>query len=95
MVNELLTNSLKHAFFDGRAGEIRVALRCEDGVCLLEVADNGVGLPEDMTVENTMSLGLKLVSVLAQQLGGEVQLHRNSGTRFVVSFPVSGSEKQV
>jgi PAS domain S-box-containing protein len=95
MVNELLTNSLKHAFFDGRAGEIRVALRCEDGVCLLEVADDGVGLPEDMTVENTMSLGLKLVSVLAQQLGGEVQLHRNSGTRFVVSFPVSGSEKQV
>jgi PAS domain S-box-containing protein len=92
IVNELLTNSLKHAFPDGNSGEIRVALRCEGRGCLLEVADNGVGAPPGLTIENTTTLGLKLVSVLAQQLGGQVQLERDAGTRFLITFPASGSQ---
>ncbi len=94
IVNELLTNSLQHGFPQGRSGEIRIALQCVGEVCLLEVADNGVGLPEEVTIETTMSLGLKLVSVLAHQLGGEARSERNAGTRFVVSFPSSGPEEQ-
>jgi two-component sensor histidine kinase len=94
IVNELLTNALKYAFPEGRSGEIRVKLRCEGGECLLEVADNGVGVPEEITLGNTTSLGLKLVSVLAQQVRGEVRLERHEGTRFVISFPATGSEKQ-
>jgi PAS domain S-box-containing protein len=91
LVNELLTNSLKHAFPEGRSGEIRVTLECEGRRCLLEVTDNGVGVSPEVTIENTTSLGLKLVSVLAQQLQGNVHLDRNGGTRFVISFPDSGS----
>jgi PAS domain S-box-containing protein len=95
IVNELITNSLKHGFPGGRSGEIRVTLKCESGACLLEVADNGVGLPDQVTVEDATSLGLKLVSVLAEQLGGEIRFDRNVGTRIEIPFPASGSEKQV
>jgi PAS domain S-box-containing protein len=94
IVNELLTNSLKHGFPEGRSGEIRITLRCDAGVCMLEVIDNGVGVPHEVTIENTTSLGLKLVSVLAQQLRGEVQFERNTGTRVLISFPTSDSEEQ-
>jgi PAS domain S-box-containing protein len=95
IVNELLTNALKHGFPEGRSGEIRVTLGCEGGTCVLEVTDNGAGMPDEVTIENTASLGLKLVSVLAQQLGGEVRIHRNPGTRFAVSFPDSSSVTKV
>ncbi|HYP12940.1 MAG TPA: PAS domain S-box protein, partial [Bryobacteraceae bacterium] len=91
IVNELLTNCLKHAFPAGRSGEIRVALQCERGRCLLEVADSGVGVPPEVTIENTTSLGLRLVSVLTQQLQGDVRLDRDGGTRVAISFSDSGS----
>jgi PAS domain S-box-containing protein len=89
IVNELLTNALKHGFPDGRSGEIQVMLECNEGTCVLNVADNGVGMPDEVTIENTTSLGLKLVSILARQLGGTVRIHRNGGTRFAISFPGS------
>lgn len=95
LVNELLTNALKHGFPEGRSGEIRVTLECARGTCVLEVADNGIGVPHEVTVENTTSLGLKLVSVLAQQLQGELRLERNGGTRFIISFPDSISAASV
>jgi PAS domain S-box-containing protein len=93
IVNELLTNSLKHAFPDGRSGQIRISLRCQDTQAFLEVGDNGIGLPPDFDIENSSSLGLKLVSVLARQLQGEVHIDRNEGARFEVSFRLSKSEK--
>jgi len=95
IVNELLTNALKHGFPEERSGEVRVTLECEHGTCVLEVRDNGVGIPDEVTIDNTISLGLKLVSVLAQQLGGEVLIHRNGGTRFAVSFPDPSSVTKV
>jgi PAS domain S-box-containing protein len=87
IVNELLTNSLKHGFPDGRSGHIRISLDCKDGDCVLAVSDDGVGLPDGFTIQQTTSLGLKLVSVLAQQLEGKVQFIRNAGTDAVISFP--------
>ena len=68
VINELVSNSLKHAFPQDRRGEIMVALRSTNGDgddLELRVGDNGVGLPEDLDVRNTESLGLRIVTILA------------------------------
>ena len=87
MVNELLSNSLKHAFPNDRSG--RVAIRIEDGGqgrVLLSVKDDGVGLPAAVTLENDDTLGLQLVRTLASQLRADVDIDRTAGTEFRVSF---------
>ena len=93
IVNELLTNALKHGFPDGRAGMIQVALTREAGQYRLIVADNGVGVPSDVKIEEAESLGLKLVFILSKQLRGEVRVESSHGTRVSVVFPGSASNK--
>ena len=95
IVNELVTNSLKHGFPEANAGTIRITLKCDQNECLLEVADDGIGLPEDFDVEKATSLGLKLVSVLAKQLHGSFQVQRSEGLKMRVSFPQSDREEKV
>ncbi len=92
LVNELITNSLKHAFPDGRQGTIGVSLKCASGNCKLVVEDNGVGLPKDLDWEQAESLGMQLVQVLTKQLDGVVRLGRGSGTRFEISFPYRSTQ---
>ncbi|MBC8167967.1 MAG: PAS domain S-box protein [Bryobacteraceae bacterium] len=87
IVNELLTNCLKHGFPAGRTGEIRVSLSCDNEECTLEVSDNGVGMPATLSIARSTSLGLKLVSVLAKQLQGEVYIDGNAGTTVKIQFP--------
>jgi PAS domain S-box-containing protein len=87
LVNELITNSLKHAFPDGRHGTIRVSLGCDSGQCMLVVEDDGIGLADNFDWERAESLGLQLVQVLTKQLDGTVHVDRTSGTRFEISFP--------
>ncbi len=87
ILNELLTNALKHAFPDERKGEILVELESEgDGKFKLIVSDNGIGFPEDLDYKNTPSLGMQLVNSLTDQIEGELHLHRNNGTSFTVIF---------
>ncbi len=87
IVNELVSNSLKHAF-EGRArGRIRVDLHAENAHVKLEVADNGVGIPADLDFRNPATLGLKLVCIFTEQVGGSIELDRREGTRFVIRFP--------
>jgi len=88
IINELVTNSLKHAFPDGREGEIRISLCLTDeNMIELSVSDNGVGIPEDVDFRTTKTLGLHLVTILAQdQLSGEINLNRNNGTEFKIKF---------
>jgi two-component sensor histidine kinase len=94
ILNELVTNALKHAFPDGRPGEIRVALQIDQAtpqgiLGILEVCDNGVGLPAHMDVAQTESLGLYLVHRLAIQLEGRLEVHNRNGTSFRLSFPLT------
>jgi PAS domain S-box-containing protein len=85
--NEILTNSLKHAFPGEREGEIRITLtRVEANRCLLEVADNGVGLPEDFSLEESQTLGLQIVHTLSQQIQAEIKIDRSQGTSFQIFF---------
>jgi len=87
IVNELMSNSLKHAFPDGREGEIRVAFkRSGANRFSLSLSDNGVGLPADFDLKSAKSMGIQLVRVLSEQLGGELQHFSQGGASFRVEF---------
>jgi PAS domain S-box-containing protein len=86
IVNELVTNALKHAFPGGRGGEVRVLLRREERDVVLEVADNGVGFPAGVDFRNPSTLGLKLVCILTEQVRGTIELDRKEGSHFRVRF---------
>jgi two-component sensor histidine kinase len=86
IINELVTNSLKHAFPDGRPGAISITLVEEGSGLLLTVRDDGVGLPEGLVVEKAESLGLILVTSLVQQLGGTLEISRSGGATFTIRF---------
>jgi PAS domain S-box-containing protein len=91
ILNELLTNALKHAFPDGRCGAVRIEIRRISATRLcLQVADDGVGLPPSVYPRDTSSLGLQLVSTLAEQLDAELRVERDHGTIFRLEFDVSG-----
>ena len=83
IINELVSNSLKYAFPAGREGEIEIVFRLiDENEIELMVSDNGVGIPEDLDFRNSNSLGLKLVNILTDQIGGRLELDRSKGTRF-------------
>jgi len=87
IINELVSNSLKHAFPDGRKGEVAIELfPAHDSQLTLVVRDNGAGFPEDLDFRTTQSLGLQLVITLVEQLEGTIELHRDSGTAFKITF---------
>jgi PAS domain S-box-containing protein len=87
ILNELVSNSLKHAFTDGRHGIIRVSLKQTGGSCAaLAVADNGVGLPADFRMGNSRTLGLQVIATLIRQLGAELSVTGEGGTAFTFSW---------
>jgi PAS domain S-box-containing protein len=89
IVNELISNALKHAFPGDRRGEITVRLLAEpSGRARLAVADDGIGMPEGFDVSKANTLGLQLVTLLADQLGGTVSIQRANPTEFVVTFMI-------
>jgi PAS domain S-box-containing protein len=87
IVNELISNSLKHAFPSGGSGRLTVRLRVdEDRMITLEVADSGVGLSPGLDFRNCDTLGLQLVTLLVRQLDGELTLGDGPGTAFTIRF---------
>jgi two-component sensor histidine kinase len=86
--SELMTNVVKYAFPEGKSGTVRIELTTEeDSVYTLEVADDGVGLPDDYENRKEDSIGHLLVSALAKQIDGEFSVERVEGeTRFSVRF---------
>jgi two-component sensor histidine kinase len=106
IINELITNSFKHAFIGRDKGEIRIELlREENGeyiesiyedcntIFILSISDNGVGIPE-FDFEDIDSLGMQLVSSLVDQLDGEFELKRDNGTEFTMRFTVTEKNNQ-
>lgn len=87
IINELVTNSLRHAFTPGKPGLISISMQVDENGYVLRVADNGPGLPPDLDIRETRSLGLRLVTMLAEQLSGSISLQPGSGACFVVRFP--------
>jgi PAS domain S-box-containing protein len=87
IINELVSNCLKHAFPGSQRGEIHIELRSGgDHQFTLTVSDNGVGFPKEVDFRKTESLGLQLVNTLTEQLGGSVKLEQQGGTAFTITF---------
>jgi len=86
IINELVSNVMKHAFPLDKRGEIYVRFAEADGVFTLVVKDNGEGFPDGLDFRTTDSLGLQIVSDLVQQLEGEIRLEKEEGTAFIISF---------
>ena len=91
IINELISNALKYAFPDNRRGEIKIEAYHETADhYVMTVSDNGVGLPAELDIHTTNTLGLKLVSGLAEsQLGGNILVERDQGTRFIIRIPLA------
>jgi two-component sensor histidine kinase len=87
IINEIVSNALKYAFRDHQNGLISITLQQRaEGQVYLRVADNGVGLPTEIEIDNLNTLGLKLITSLTEQLNGELNIVRKKGTEFLITF---------
>ena len=86
IINELLMNSLKHAFPEGEPGQMKVAFHEEGKEYVLVVEDNGVGMPEGLAPETAETLGLQLIKALADQLDARMEISRNGGASYTFRF---------
>jgi|GEM_PF-1190392 len=85
VINELATNSIKHAFPDGN-GTIKVELKSDGKSYVLTFADDGIGLPQNMNPQKSKKLGLMVVKTLVNQLNGAMEIDRTNGTKFTIKF---------
>jgi PAS domain S-box-containing protein len=85
IVNELVTNSVKHAFPQSE-GTIIIKLKSLDEQMELTIADNGIGLSKDLDLEKTETLGIKIVNSLVNQIDGKIKLDRTNGIEFKITF---------
>ncbi|NUA98676.1 hypothetical protein GBZ48_05175 [Azospirillum melinis] len=92
IVNELLTNSYKHAFPDGRRGRVTVDMAVAGNEVRIDVADDGIGLPEEVAGSSGGGFGLNTARNLTRQLRGRLEIERlTPGTRFLLTFPMKPS----
>ncbi len=95
LLNELVSNCLKHAFSDQRKGTVNITLAPDnDKHIIVRVADNGVGVDADFNLSQTTSLGLKLATTLALQLDGELDIITGNGMMVMIRFPVPGLQQR-
>ena len=88
IVNELFTNSLKYAFPGNRKGEIRIVLKKIKKEAVLEIGDNGAGMPPDFDPDRSPGVGMELVRMLLVQLKGKIEMIKRKGTMFRLTFPI-------
>ena len=87
IMNELISNALKYAFRDGGSGEIDVHLGEREGSIVLEVNDNGVGIPDHFSIASSSNFGLKLVTILCDRLGATWKVQSGNGTQMSITIP--------
>ena len=94
ILNELISNALKHAFPGEAKGEISLSMRVEGDRVVTRFQDSGIGFPETLDFRTTQSLGLQLVNILVGQLMGTIEPVVDGGTTFNITFPIMGKEEQ-
>jgi two-component sensor histidine kinase/CheY-like chemotaxis protein len=88
ILNELISNALKHAFPEGRSGAVQIEGNASNADMTLAVRDNGIGVPADINSARPKSLGLEIVKILTAQLKGTLEVDRSAGTAFRITFPI-------
>ncbi len=94
IINELISNALKHAFPDNKTGEIKIELSQGNSEIRIIFEDNGVGFPENVDFKKADTLGLDLINLLVEQLEGTIELHRNGGTRYMIMLKREESQEE-
>ena len=90
IINELVSNAVKHGFPGEIGGTVGIGLSAEGSRLTLTVSDNGTGFPENLDFMNAPSMGMQLVVTLVEQIDGDVELKRGKGTEFRIIFQVEG-----
>jgi len=88
IINELITNSMKYAFKDNTNASIYLSVSVKDNLLSLIYKDSGPGLPDSVTFENPKGFGMQLISMLSEQIGGNIRIERGDGAEFVLEFMV-------
>jgi PAS domain S-box-containing protein len=87
IINELVSNSIKHAFPSGKDGMVRIEIHPEDKCIEMIITDDGIGLSERVDFDKTDTLGLQLVKTLVAEINGKIELKKNyNGTKFKIKF---------
>jgi two-component sensor histidine kinase len=88
IINELLSNAFKYAFTGRKKGTVGISVKVKKENIILAIWDDGKGFPKTVDYKNTASLGLQLVSSLAEQIGGKLKMEtkKEKGTQFIIAF---------
>ncbi len=87
IINELVSNALRHAYPNGHCGTLSVSMKKVDNNIELVVSDDGIGMPQKFTIGGTRTLGMTLVDTLAQQLNGNINIINDNGATIKITFP--------
>ena len=93
ILNELISNALKHAFPEGRGGEVTISMKTAGDRFVLKVQDRGIGFPEAVDFQNPQTLGLELVNLLVGQINGKIDMRVEGGTTWTITFPVKSKRE--
>jgi len=88
IINELLTNIMKYAFPNRNSGLIEVVLKENEGLVILTVKDDGIGLDEGFDIDVSIGFGMKLINMLIMQLGGTIKIDNNGGVKTIIKFNI-------
>ena len=91
IINELVSNSIKHAFPTGREGKVMIEIFKEDNGVEMIIKDDGIGLSERVDFDKPDTLGLQLVKTLVAEINGKIELINDNGTNFMIKFNNNGS----
>lgn len=86
IINELISNSMKHAFSGKDKGKIIISVTKKDNFITLSYSDNGRGLPESFSIEGSDTFGMQLIDMLTKQIKGTLKIDKGDGVRFVIEF---------
>jgi len=88
LINEIVVNAFKHAFNTMKSGTLTVTLKKKNGTAELSIADNGNGIPDNVNIEASDSLGMRLIDTFKNQLDAEMEISNTTGTKFTFTFSV-------
>jgi len=90
MINEIVTNSLKHAFPHQREGHVKIEAKVLKTKLKVQISDNGIGLPEGFSMDRTNTLGMQMLGTLTRQIRGKISIKGKKGTKFIIDVPLKG-----